>query len=111
MKTNENVLENLAESAGLGMLMTGVLILGPLGFLLLVAIFYFMLEGNLAMAVITSLLCASPVILMVIWALLKWVCVIHEHLTRKPQRLAALSRSHNGTQLAIKMKSPLRIKS
>ncbi len=83
MKTSDCLLEKTAQAVGTGMFITGVMILGPVGFLLLVVVFYSMMVGNLALCIVTGLLCASPVILLGIWASLKWTSVIQERFTRK----------------------------
>ncbi len=83
MKASDSLLEKAAQIAGTGMLITGVMILGPVGFLLFVVIFYSMMVGNLELGIVTGLLCASPVIFMGIWAALKWTTVIQERVAWK----------------------------
>ena len=83
MKASDSLLEKAAQVVGTGMFMTGLMILGPVGFLLLVVVFYSMMVGNLVLGIITGLLCASPVILLGIWAPLKWTSVIQERFTRR----------------------------
>ena len=83
MKASDSLLEKAAQVVGIGMFITGVIILGPMGFLLLVVVFHSMMVGNLALGIVTGLLCASSVILLGIWASLKWTSVIQERFTRK----------------------------
>ncbi len=83
MKISDTALEKAATDAGTWMFMTGVLILGPVGFLLLVVLFYSMLVENLALGIVSGLLVASPAILLAIWASLKWTSVIRERFARK----------------------------
>ena len=91
MKASNSLLEKTALDTGTWMFITGALILGPIGFLLLVILFYSMLVENLALGTVTGLLYASPVILLGIWAPLKWTSVIRERFARKAAlALAAL---------------------
>ena len=83
MKASNSLLEKMALDTGTWMFITGVLILGPVGFLLLAVLFYSMMVENLALGIVTALLCASPVILGGIWASLKWTSVIQELFARK----------------------------
>ncbi len=83
MKTSDSLLERAAEAVGTGMFMTGVIILGPVGLLLLLVVFYSMMVRNRALGIVTGFVCASPVILLVIWASLKWTSVIRERFNRK----------------------------
>jgi hypothetical protein len=83
MTASNSLLEKAALDAGTWMFITGVLILGPVGFLLLVVLFYSMMVENLALGIVTGLLCASPVILGGIWASLKWTSVIQERFAQK----------------------------
>ncbi len=83
MKASNSLLEKAALDTGTWMFITGVLIMGPVGFLLLVVLFYSMMVENLALGIVTGLLYASPVILGGIWASLKWTSVIRERLARK----------------------------
>jgi hypothetical protein len=83
MKASNSLLEKMALDTGTWMFMTGVLILGPVGFLLLVILFYSMMVENLALGIVTGLLYASPVILGGIWASLKWTSVIRERFALK----------------------------
>ncbi len=83
MKTSNALLEKAAQFAGAGMFITGALILGPVGLLLFLGVFYSMMVQNLAMGVVTGLLCASPMIFLVLWASLKWASVIQSRYPRK----------------------------
>ena len=83
MTASNSPLEKTAMNAGTWMFMTGVLILGPVGFLLLVVLFYSMIVQDLALGIVTGLLYASPMILLGIWASLKWTSVIRERFARK----------------------------
>ena len=83
MKASDSFLEKTALDTGIWMFISGVLILGPAGFLLLVVLFYSMMVQNLPLGIVTGLLGASPVILLGIWAPLKWTSVIRECFARK----------------------------
>jgi len=83
MAANNSLLEKTALDTGTWMFITGALILGPVGFLLLLVLFYSMIVENLALGIITGLLFASPMILLGIWAPLKWTSVIQERFARK----------------------------
>ncbi len=83
MKTSNGLLEKAAEFAVAGIFITGALILGPVGLVLLLCVFYFMTVGNLAMSIVTGLLSASPVIFFGIWASLKCASVIQGCSKRK----------------------------
>ena len=72
MKNSGDLLEKSAFGTGTGMIFTGVLILGPVGFLLLLTIFYSMMVQNLALGLIAGLMFFSPLIFLLIWAPLKW---------------------------------------
>ncbi len=85
MKNRDNLLERAALGTGTWMLMTGVLILGPVGFLLLLAVFYSMMVQNLALGVIAGLIFFSPLIFLAIWAPLKWTSVLRQHFVRKTE--------------------------
>ena len=83
MKASNSLSEKMALDTGTWMFITGVLILGPVGFLLLLVLFYSMLVENLALGIIAGLLFASPMILLGIWAPLKWTSVIQERFVWK----------------------------
>jgi hypothetical protein len=85
MKNREDLLERAALGTGTWMLMTGVLILGPVGFLLLLALFYSMMVQNLALGVIAGLILFSPLIFLGIWAPLKWTSVLRQHFVRESE--------------------------
>ncbi len=83
MTANNSFLEKTALDTGTWMFITGALILGPVGFLLLLVLFYSMIVENLALGTVSGLLYASPMILLGIWAPLKWTCAIRERFSRK----------------------------
>ncbi len=83
MKNTDDVLEKAALGAGTWMLIAGVLMLGPVGFLVLLAVFYSMLIQNLALGIVTGLIFFSPLILFAVWAPLKWTAVVRERFGRK----------------------------
>ncbi len=78
MKNTDDLLEEAALGVGTWMLLAGVLILGPVGFLLLLVVFYSMMSQNLALGVVAGLIFFSPLILLIIWTLLKWTAVLRE---------------------------------
>ena len=79
----DNRLERAALGAGTWMLIAGVLMLGPVGFVLLMVVFYSMMFQNLALGVVAGLLISSPLILLAIWAPLKWTAVLRERFGNK----------------------------
>jgi hypothetical protein len=83
MENMDNRLEKAALGTGTWMLIAGVLILGPVGLVLLLAVFYSMMFQNLALGVVAGLLLSSPLILLGIWAPLKWTAVLRERFGRK----------------------------
>jgi hypothetical protein len=83
MKNKDDLLEKAALGVGTWMLLAGVLILGPMGFLLLLAVFYSMTTQNLALGIIVGLIFFSPLILLIIWTPLKWTAVLREGFGRK----------------------------
>ncbi len=85
MKNMDNLLERAALGTGAWMMITGVLVLGPVGFLLLLAVFYSMMVQNLALGIIAGLIFFSPLIFLVIWAPLKWTSVLRERFGRKSE--------------------------
>ncbi len=78
MKNTDDLMEKAASGAGTWMLITGILILGPVGFLLLLAVFYSMMIQNLALGIVAGLIFSSPLILLAIWTPLKWTAVLRE---------------------------------
>ncbi len=85
MKNTDNLLEKAALGAGTWMFIGGVLILGPVGFLLLLAVFYSMMVQNLALGVVAGLMVSSPLIFLAIWAPLKWAAVLRQRVARKAE--------------------------
>ena len=85
MKNTDDLLEKAALGAGTWMLIAGVLILGPVGFLLLLAVFYSMMIQNLALGIVAGLIFSSPLILLVIWTPLKWTAVLRERFGSKAE--------------------------
>jgi hypothetical protein len=91
MKNRDELLERAASGTGTWMLITWLLILGPVGFLLLLVVFYSMMVQNLALGVIAGLILFSPLIFLGIWAPLKWTAVLR-------QRFASKTEFVHGTQ-------------
>ncbi len=85
MKNDDNLLEKAALRTGTWMLMMGVLILGPIGFLLLLIVFYSMLVQNLALGLVAALIFFSPLIFLAIWAPLKWSLVLRQEFAQKTE--------------------------
>jgi len=84
MSKRGSVLERMVRATGVPMLICGLLILGPLGFALLLGVFYAMLVQNIALGVVCGLVLFTPAILGVIWAPLAWTAVIRERLATRP---------------------------
>ncbi len=78
MKTREIVLDKLVVTAGSCMLFCGILMLGPLGFLLLLALFYAMLVQNLALGLMVTVLLCTPAIFGAMWAVLASIAAVLE---------------------------------
>jgi ABC-type transport system involved in multi-copper enzyme maturation permease subunit len=84
MNKRGTVLESMVLAAGVPMLMSGLLIFGSLGFVLLLGVFYAMLVQNFALGVVCGLVLFTPAILGVTWAPLAWTAVIRERLATRP---------------------------
>lgn len=80
MNTRETMLEKLAMAAGSCMFFCGMLMLGPLGFLLLLGLFYAMLVQNFALGLMIMVLLCTPAIFGIIWAALAWTALIRERM-------------------------------
>jgi hypothetical protein len=78
MKPREAVLDKLVVTAGSCMIVCGFLMLGPLGFLLLLALFYAMLVQNLALGLLITVILCTPAIFGAMWAVLAWVAAVLE---------------------------------
>jgi hypothetical protein len=85
MKSADNLLETAALGTGAWMIIMGILVLGPVGFLLLLTVFYSMVVQNLALGVIAGLFFFSPLIFLIIWASFKWASVLRQRAVRKSQ--------------------------
>jgi len=85
MKIADNLLETAALGTGAWMIITGILVLSPVGFLLLLVVFYSMVAQNLALGIIAGLIFFSPLIFLVIWASFKWASVLRERAVRKSE--------------------------
>jgi MFS superfamily sulfate permease-like transporter len=85
MEKVDNRLEKAALGVGTWMLIAGALILGPIGFVLLLVVLYSMIFQNLALGIVAGLLISSPAILLAIWAPLKWTAVLRERFGKKAQ--------------------------
>jgi hypothetical protein len=83
MENVDNRLEKAALGVGTWMFIAGALILGPIGFVLLLVVLYSMMFQNLALGVVAGLLISSPLILLAIWAPLKWTAVLRERFGKK----------------------------
>ncbi len=84
MNKRGTVLERMVLATGVPMLISGLLILGPLGFVLLLGLFYAMLVQNFALGVVCGLVLFTPAILGVTWAPLSWTALIRERLATRP---------------------------
>jgi hypothetical protein len=85
MKSADNLLETAALGTGAWMIIMGILVLGPVGFLLLLTVFYSMMVQNLALGVIAGLFFFSPLIFLIIWASFKWPSVLRQRAVRKSE--------------------------
>jgi len=81
MKTTETALNSASMKVGAWLFLCGVLIMGPLGFVLLCALAYAMNFSNLALGVVCILLLASPLVLLAVWVPLMGTAYIMERLT------------------------------
>jgi hypothetical protein len=80
MNTSGTVLEKLVMTAGSCMFFFGILMLGPLGFLLLLGLFHAMLVQNFALGLIVAVLLCTPAIFGIMWAALAWTVLIREQM-------------------------------
>ncbi len=85
MKKADNLLETAALGTGTWMIVMGILVLSPVGFLLLLIVFYSMMAQNFALGVIAGLIFFSPLIFLMIWACFKWASVLRERAVRKAE--------------------------
>ncbi len=67
MSKYESKLSRAAETVGTWMIITGFLVLGPVGFVLLSIIAFAMPLSKIALAVVCLVLIASPLALMMAW--------------------------------------------
>jgi len=80
MNARGTVLERLAMTAGSCMFFVGILMLGPLGFLLLLGLFYAMLVQNFALGLVVAVLLCTPAVFGTAWAALAWTAVLRERM-------------------------------
>ncbi len=85
MNARETILEKLAVTVGSCMLFFGILTLGPLGFLLLLGLFYAMLTQNFALGFMVGALLCAPAVFGIMWAGLAWPAVLGERMAPAPE--------------------------
>ncbi len=78
MKSSDAFVNNSAIAVGMWMIISGVVILGPVGFGLLCALAYAMHFSNLALGIVCCLLLFSPLLFMAVWVPLMGLSVIME---------------------------------
>jgi hypothetical protein len=71
-------LNNATIKVGIWMIMSWVVILGPVGFALLCALTYAMYFSNLALGIVCCLLLFSPLLFLAVWVPLMGASVIME---------------------------------
>jgi hypothetical protein len=67
MKSSDTCLNNTAIKVGIWMIISWVVILGPVGFALLSVLAYAMYFSNLALGIVCCLLLFSPLLFMAVW--------------------------------------------
>ncbi len=93
MNTRETMLERLVMTAGSCMFFCGMLMLGPLGFLFLLGLFYAMLVQNFALGLMIAVLLCTPAIFGITWAALALATVIRERIAPASEA-AAIAVTH-----------------
>jgi hypothetical protein len=88
MNTRETVLERMVMAAGSCMFFCGMLMLGPLGFLFLLGLFYAMLFQNFALGLIIGFLLCTPAIFGITWAALAWSTALRERMAHVTEAAA-----------------------
>ncbi len=83
MRTAETTLGTVAAALGSAMVMAWFLVLGPIGFLLLVAMAYAMMVQNLALGMVCGLALASPFVLTALWIPCGWGAALSEKWARE----------------------------
>jgi hypothetical protein len=78
MKTAETTLSTVAAGLGTAMVMAWFLVLGPIGFLLLVVMAYAMVVQNLALGVVCGLPLAFPFVVTALWIPFGWGAALQE---------------------------------
>lgn len=78
MKRTENGLAKSAAKVGTWMFISGVLVIGPLGFVLLSALAYAMYFSNLALGMICIILLFTPLLFLAVWVPLLGASLILE---------------------------------
>ncbi len=67
MREYESNLSKAAEVAGTWMMISGSVVLGPIGFVVLGILAYAMYFSNMALAVVCMMLLATPLAFMIVW--------------------------------------------
>jgi hypothetical protein len=67
MSEYESSLRKAAEAVGTWMMISGLLVLGPIGFVILSILAYAMYFSNMALVVVCIMLLATPLALMTAW--------------------------------------------
>jgi len=67
MREQESTLRRAAEAVGTWMMISGLLVLGPIGFVVLGVFAYSLYVSNMAMAVVCIMLLATPLAFMAVW--------------------------------------------
>ncbi len=85
MKANETRLDKVRVAAGSCMFFCGAVMLSPLGFLLLIGLFYAMLAQDFALGLLITIIVCAPIIFGVIWAVLACIAALREHFALVPK--------------------------
>jgi hypothetical protein len=78
LKSSDTCLNSAAIKVGIWMIISWVVILGPVGFALLCVLTYAMYFSNLALGIVCCLLLFSPLLFMAVWVPLIGASVVME---------------------------------
>lgn len=74
----KKICDSASVTTGLLMLLTGLILVSPIGFVLLLVLFYAMWVQNLVLGVVCGSLLSIPMLLGTFWAPTAWAIVIRE---------------------------------
>lgn len=74
----EKLMNNIYMTTGLLLFITGLILISPIGFILLLGLFYAMWVQNLILGVVCGALLSVPTLLGLIWAPTAWAILIRD---------------------------------